>query len=168
MYLDDIIIFSPTYEAHLEDLREVFHRLRAANLILKPSKCHFFKNKIKYLGHVISEKGIETDVDKIKAITDMKPPRNVSEVRSFLGMCSYYRRFIPNFARVCNPLFKLIQKNTQFKWTTNEEKSFNKLKELFISAPILVHDKMVLFSSCLLLCGVVCILVLRLDRRNRD
>ena len=109
IYLDDIIVFSRTPEEHVHRLRAVFNKLKAAGLKLKPSKCDFFKKEIKYLGHVVSKEGVSTDPDKIKAVTEWPQPTTVTEVRSFLGFVSYYRRFIPNFSKVAKPLNKLLQ-----------------------------------------------------------
>ena len=109
VYLDDIIIFSSSFDEHIKDLREVFGRLKDAHLKLKPSKCYMAQYKIHYLGHVISADGIETSVDKIEAIRQMKIPSNKKELRTWLGMCSYYRKFIPQFAKLCAPLYKLTQ-----------------------------------------------------------
>ena len=103
IYLDDIIVFSRTPEEHIHRLKAVFEKLKAAGLKLKPSKCDFFKKEIKYLGHVVSEQGVSTDPDKIKAVTEWPQPTTVTEVRSFLGFVSYYRRFIPNFSKVAKP-----------------------------------------------------------------
>ena len=107
--MDDIIVFSRTPEEHIHRLRAVFEKLKAAGLKLKPSKCDFFKKEIKYLGHVVSEQGVSTDPDKIKAVTEWPQPTTVTEVRSFLGFVSYYRRFIPNFSKVAKALNKLLQ-----------------------------------------------------------
>ncbi len=139
VYLDDIIIFSPTFEQHMIDLREVFGRLREVNIQLKPSKCHFFQNEIKYLGHIVSRHGIATDPDKVKAITELKSPKDASELRTFLGMCSYYRKFIPRFAELCGGLFELTHMGTPFLWTEAEERTFLDIKQRLISAPILAH-----------------------------
>ena len=102
IYLDDIIVFSRTPEEHVHRLRAIFEKLKAVSLKLKPSKCYFFKKEIKYLGHVVSEEGVSSDPDKIKSITEWSQPTTVTEVRSFLGFVSYYRRFIPNFSKVAN------------------------------------------------------------------
>ena len=109
IYLDDIIVFSQTPEEHVHRLKAVFNRLRAASLKLKPSKCDLFRKEIKYLGHVVSNEGVSTDPDKIKSVTEWPQPTTVTEVRSFLGFVSYYRRFIPNFSKVAKPLNKLLQ-----------------------------------------------------------
>ena len=107
IYLDNIIVFSQTPEEHVHRLKAVFNKLRAASLKLKPSKCDLFRKEIKYLGHVVSNEGVSTDPDKIKSATEWPQPTTVTEVRSFLGFVSYYRRFIPNFSEVAKPLNKL-------------------------------------------------------------
>lgn len=138
-YLDDIIIFSPTYEEHMDDLIEVFDRIRAANLQLNDRKCHFFKNRLNYLGHVVSADGIEADPVKIKAILELKTPSNSSEVHTLLGGCGYYRKFIPNFAKICSPLYKLIHVGEKFRWSKDEEEALDKIKKALTSPPILAH-----------------------------
>ena len=100
IYLDDIIVFSRTPEEHLHWLQAVFNKLEAADLKLKPSKCDLFRQQINYLGHVISKEGISTDPKKIMAVTEQPQTTTVTELRSFLGFVSYYRRFIPNFSKV--------------------------------------------------------------------
>ena len=121
IYLDDIIVFSRTPEEHIHRLRAVFEKLKAAGLKLKPSTCDFFKKEIKYLGHVVSEQGVSTDPDKIKAVTEWPQPTTVTEVRSLLGFVSYYRRFIPNFSKVAKPLNKLLQ---NLEGTPSQKKKF--------------------------------------------
>ena len=98
VYIDDIIVFSGTFEEHLEALREVLDRLIVAGLPLKASKCHFFQSKLSYLGHIITPQGIEMDPVKVKAIVNMPTPNNSGHVRSFLGMCNWYRMFVEKFA----------------------------------------------------------------------
>ena len=139
VYIDDIIIFSSSIEDHLKQLNEVFTRLRKAGLKLKPKKCHLFKRKVQYLGHVVSESGIETDPEKIEAIKKWERPSNVSEVRSFLGLCSYYRRFVPEFASLARPLIKMTEKTSKFEWTGEQEEAWLILKEKLMSPPILVY-----------------------------
>ena len=132
IYLDDIIVFSWTPEEHVHRLRAVFNKLKAAGLKLKPSKCDFFKKEIKYLGHVFSKEGVSTDPDKIKYVTEWPQPTTVTEVRSFLGFVSYYRRFIQNFSKIAKSLNKLLQnlegtpsqkkKNSRFIGDLNNKK----------------------------------------------
>ena len=117
IYLDDILVYSRTFEEHLCHLRQVFDRLRHANLKLKPSKCKFACPQVKYLGHVVSPEGIAPDDDKISAFRDFPRPHNVKTVRSFLGLANYYRRFIKDFAKIASPLNQLLRKDHKFIWT---------------------------------------------------
>ena len=139
VYIDDIIIFSATVDDHLQQLNEVFSRLKIAGLKLKPKKCHLFQRKVQYLGHIVSEEGIETDPEKIEVIRQWDRPSNVSELRSFLGLCSYYRRFVPDFASISRPLIKLTEKNSKFEWTDEQEESWRILKERLTSPPVLMY-----------------------------
>ena len=109
VYLDDIIIFSKTFDDHLQRVGTVFSRLKGAGLKLKPKKCTLFQEKVLYLGHVVSKDGIATDQAKIDRVRDWPVPCSVKEVRSFLGLCSYYRRFVKHFATVASPLHQLTQ-----------------------------------------------------------
>ena len=137
VYLDDIIIFSQSFDEHLIRLKEVFERIRKANLKLKPSKCHLLKSKINCLGHIISEKGIEPDETKIEAVKKWKTPTSAAEIQQFLGFASYYRRFVANFSEIATPLYKLTQQNTQFIWSESCQNAFLELKRRLTSAPIL-------------------------------
>ena len=98
VYLDDIIVVGNTFEDHMKNLEEVFQRLRQANLKLSPKKCHLFQKEVHYLGHVVSGKGIAVDPEKIRAVSEWPVPRDKHELRSFLGLCTYYRRYVPGFA----------------------------------------------------------------------
>ena len=108
VYLDDIIIFSDTKEEHLKRLKAVFQKLYAAGLKLKPSKCHFFREEIEYLGHVMSGKGISTNPKKVEAVAKWPTPKTVYDVRSFLGFVGYYRRFIKDFSKIAKPIREVI------------------------------------------------------------
>ena len=108
IYLDDIIIFSSTFEEHLERLEAVFSRLKQHNLKLRADKCEFMKSRVTYLGHLVSENGIETDPEKTEAIRTWPIPKTVKDVRAFLGFTGYYRRFIQNYARIARPLNDLL------------------------------------------------------------
>jgi hypothetical protein len=117
VYLDDIMVFSSTFDKHLEDLQTVFDRLRDVNFKLKATKCHFVKEEILYLGYVVSKDGIKPDPKKIAAMTDYPQPKKLKDIRSFLGLCNYYRRFVPNFSEIAEPLFDLTRKHTRYVWT---------------------------------------------------
>ena len=136
-YLDDIIIFSETEEEHLSHIEEIFRRLEAADLKMKRSKCDFFKKHIHYLGHLISADGIRPLKDKLDTIRDMPAPRNPKEVKQFLGLIGYYRKFVPCFAALSRPLTKLTCKDKVFEWTHECQKAFNTLKERLCDQPIL-------------------------------
>ncbi|KAH8315152.1 hypothetical protein KR059_012016, partial [Drosophila kikkawai] len=136
-YLDDIIVIEATLEEHVRNLREVFRRLRAANLRLNRDKCQFFQRSLTYLGHVISEAGIQTDPEKVAAIRELPPPTNLKELRRCLGIASWYRRFVPNFADVVEPMTSLLKKDRKWQWAERQEQAFNELKKLLTEAPIL-------------------------------
>jgi len=138
VYLDDILVFSKTFEEHCDRLAAVFDRLERHTLKLKASKCHLFQRKVTFLGHVVSEKGIECDPDKITAIANWPRPKDVPEVRTFCGLASYYRSFVANFAHIARPLHELTRKNASFVWTDACEDAFNELKRRLTSSPILV------------------------------
>ena len=137
IYLDDIITFSRTIEEHLERLMRVFDRLRSAGLKLKPEKCTFFRHSVSFLGHVVPEAGIATDPEKVKAVADWPIPTSLREVRSFLGLASYYPRYVKGFAKTAAPLHALTKKGQVFKWSPEAQASFEALKEALISPPIL-------------------------------
>jgi hypothetical protein len=139
IYLDDIIVFSPDFETHLKDLENVFLRLTEAGLTLKPSKCFICQKKLIYLGHEISASGIAPDPNKIKAIKEMRIPSSKKELRSFLGLVSYYRKFVKTFACVAAPLIKLTHDDIKFLWLVEHQISYECLKKSLISSPILSH-----------------------------
>jgi hypothetical protein len=131
VYIDDIIAFSPTFEQHLLDLKTIFDRLQQANLLLKPSKYEFGKDKIKFLGHEVSAKGISPVDDKIKIINDAQPPKTVKGVRQFLGLAGYYRKQIFNFSKIVAPLTDLTKgviKSKAITWNPECQKAFDTLK----------------------------------------
>ena len=138
-YLDDLICFSCTFPEHLERLRMIFERLRWAKLKLKPKKCHFGQNRIRFLGHYVSKDGIEPMPEKCKAVQEFPTPRKVKDVRSFLGLAGYYRKFIKNFSKIAGPLIDLTKKDFAFHWSDQCEEAFNILKEKLVSPPILAY-----------------------------
>ena len=138
-YLDDIIVYGKSIDACLDNMEVVLQRLRDANLKLKAKKCILFAKEVEYLGHVITSDGVHTDPKKIEAVRDWHPPRTVKQVRSFLGMATYYSRFIKNYAEISRPLQNLNKKNTKFKWTEEEQRAFETIKQRLMSAPILAY-----------------------------
>ena len=139
VYIDDLIIFSRNFEDHLKHLEEVFKGLREANVRLKPSKCHFVKPQVEYLGHVVSAEGLKPNADKIRAVKEFPIPTNTTGVKAFLGLCNYYRRFIKGFAQIASPLNKLTSKHVKFKWDADCQTAFDTLKSALVSAPILAY-----------------------------
>ena len=135
-YLDDIIILSETEEEHLAHIEEIFRRLEASVI---GSGCNFFKKLIHYLGHLISADGIRPLKDKLDTIHDMPAPRNSKELKQFLGLVGYYRKFVPHFAALSRPLTKLTCKDKVFKWIHECRKAFNALKESLCEQPILKY-----------------------------
>lgn len=121
VYLDDIIVYSETFEDRLWDLDEVFSRVRAAGLKLKPAKCQFLKPEVKYLGHIVSAEGARPDPLKVQCVRDFPPPKNKTEVRQFLGLLSYYRRHVPSFAEIAKPITRLTSKNP-FEWNAGSRR----------------------------------------------
>jgi hypothetical protein len=128
IYIDDIIIFSHSFEEQLAHLDLVFSRLSESNIKLKATKCHFAFSKVKYLGHIVSRDGIQPDPDKISAVKDFPVPKKVKDVRSFLGLANYYRRFIKEFSKIAKPLTQLLHKNVKFQWTEACQTTFDILK----------------------------------------
>jgi predicted aspartyl protease len=141
VYLDDVIVFAPSFDLHLERLATVFDRLLQANLKVKASKCELFRRQVRFLGHVISSNGIEVDPEKVRVVANWPRPRNLTELRSYIGLCSYYRRFIKSFADIARPLHQLTEKGRAFEWTADQETAFCTLKERLVTAPILVTPK---------------------------
>ena len=139
VYIDDIILFSRTVQEHFQNLTEVFQRLKQAGLKLKPRKCHLFRNKVKYLGYVVSNKGVEADTEKIQCVLDWPTPMSPKQIRQFLGLASYYRRFIHNFAQITAPLNRLLEKGKRWQWTEQCSQAFTLLKTKLTSAPLLVY-----------------------------
>ncbi|GJT17504.1 putative reverse transcriptase domain-containing protein [Tanacetum coccineum] len=137
VFIDDILVFSKSKEEHEEHLRTVLQILRQEKLYAKFSKCEFWLSKVAFLGHIVSAEGITMDPAKVEAITKWPRPTSVTEVRSFLGLAGYYRRFVEGFSRLALPLTKLMRKGEKFVWNEEREKSFEELKQRLVSAPIL-------------------------------
>ena len=141
VYLDDILIASKTFGEHIRSISEVFARLRAAGLRLKPKKCLFLREEVPYLGHLISALGIRPDPSKTEKVKTFPTPCDVTAVRQFIGLTSYYRRFVPNFSNIASPLRALTKKNAVFKWSTECQSAFDRLKTMLTSAPVLAYPK---------------------------
>ncbi|KAJ9556477.1 hypothetical protein OSB04_011091 [Centaurea solstitialis] len=137
VFIDDILIYSKTAEEHGDHLRKILEMLKRERLYAKFSKCEFWLKEVQFLGHVVTQEGIKVDPAKIEAIKDWESPKSPSEVRSFLGLAGYYRRFIEHFSAIATPLTELTRKDVKFEWTSTCEYAFNNLKGKLTSAPIL-------------------------------
>ncbi len=137
VYIDDVIIFANTIEEFIERFNIITEKFRQAGLKLETSKCKFLQEEIKFLGHIISEKGIQVDAEKIEAIKKFPTPKNPKNIKEFLGLAGYYRRFIQNFADIAKPLTTLLQKDKEFKWNYKEQEAFDHLINSLCSAPVL-------------------------------
>jgi hypothetical protein len=139
-FVDDIFVYSYTWEEHVQTLRNLFNRLRRANLTAKPTKCSIGYSNLECLGHLVSGLGqLKPHPDKVGAIKDAPRPETKKQVRSFLGLIGFYRKFVPNFAAIACPLTDLTKKGQPNKvsWGVCQENAFNALKQRLISAPIL-------------------------------
>ena len=137
IYLDDIIIFGKSFQEHLSRLELVLCRIKEAGLKIKGSKCRVFQKSIHFLGHIISKDGVEVDPDKVSAVANMKPPSNLKELRAILGLVGFYWRFIADFGKTAEPLYRLLSKTEKFVWTTDCGESMNQLELKLQEAPIL-------------------------------
>ncbi|UYV78594.1 hypothetical protein LAZ67_16002094, partial [Cordylochernes scorpioides] len=138
-FLDDVIIYSPDFPTHLKRLEAVFRCFRESNLRLNDKKCRFAFEELEILGYITSKHGIKPAEHNIKAVRNFPRPKKVKEVQSFLGMCSYYRKFIKDFSKIADPLTNLIKKSVSFTWTERQEEAFQTLKTALLSPPILGH-----------------------------
>ncbi|KAL5546822.1 hypothetical protein UlMin_006509 [Ulmus minor] len=138
VFIDDILVYSKSTEEHEEHLRLILQTLRDHQLFAKFKKCEFWLNQVAFLGHVISKDGVAVDPSKVEAVENWKPPSNASEVRSFLGLAGYYRRFVEGFSRIAMPLTNLTRKNVKFEWNDACNDSFLELKKRLITAPLLI------------------------------
>lgn len=137
IYIDDILVYSESFEDHLDHLEKLFLRLREANLKLKTTKCRFGVNQVKFLGFVISPEGIIPHEENIKAVKDYPVPKNPKEVRRFLGLASHYRKFIPGYSTLADPINKLIKKNVKCEWTRTCDEGYKKIIGCLTSPPLL-------------------------------
>ncbi|WVZ84338.1 LOW QUALITY PROTEIN: hypothetical protein U9M48_031379 [Paspalum notatum var. saurae] len=139
VFIDDILIYSKNEKEHEEHLRVVLTRLREHKLYAKFSKCAFWLKEVGFLGHVLSEKGVAVDPSKVKDVLNWKQPETVTEIRSFLGLAGYYRRFIKDFSKIAKPMTSLTKKNAKFVWGPKCEEGFRELKKLLTTAPVLAQ-----------------------------
>src|SRR3954463_4316491 len=138
VFVDDILIYSASEREHEDHLRTVLQLLRDHRLYAKFSKCEFWLTEVKFLGHVVSSDGIAVDPSKIEAVIDWERPKSVFDIRSFLGLAGYYRRFVLDFSKLAAPLTKLTRKGVKFQWTEDCETSFLELKTRLTTAPVLI------------------------------
>ncbi len=139
IWLDDCLVASESHEKHYETLREVFRRMHEANITVNREKCDLFRNSIEFLGYKVSAEGFRKTEDKIIAIKDAPRPKNISEVRSLVGLIQFYSKFLPKLAQTLAPLYNLLKKNVKFKWTQECETAFERVKECIVSDIVLTH-----------------------------
>ena len=151
VFIDDILVYSGSLEEHSEHLRIVLQTLRERQLYAMLSKCQFWLDRVAFLGHVIAAEGVSVDPQKIEAVVNWKPPKNVSEVRSFLGLAGYYRKFVEGFSKIAAPLTKLTRKDVKYDWVDACQQSFEELKSRLTSTPVLAlpngRDGFVVYSD---------------------
>ena len=138
-YLDDILIYSSTFENHLKDIKQVLQRFREHNLKIKLKKCHFAQKELHFLGHLITPEGLKPDPDKLRAVDEFKTPKDITNVRQFLGLAGYYRRFIKDFASIARPLFNLLKNDHPFYWDEGCKTAFEVLKLKLQQPPVLKY-----------------------------
>ena len=136
VFLDDILVYSPSLPTHISHLKQVLDRLRAHQLYLKISKCSFAQLQLDYLGHIISGAGVSTDPTKIAAMVSWPVPKSVTELRGFLGLTGYYRRFVKHYGLIAKPLTQLLRKK-QFCWSDDAQHAFERLKQAMVTTPVL-------------------------------
>ena len=139
VYIDDLLVYSKTLEEHLNHLSKVMNRLREVNLKLQPAKCYFCKQTVEFLGHVLTPRGLLPNPKRVTAVQNFPVPCNVTELRQFLGLASYYRRFVAQFAKIAAPLHRLTGKDVRWEWSKGCETAFHELKQRLLDSPILVY-----------------------------
>jgi hypothetical protein len=139
VFVDDLNVHSETWQDHLQHLGAVLSRLREVNLKLNPSKCCFAAGSIVFLGHIVSKEGIWPDPGKIDVVQRFPEPTTITNVRSFLGLTRYYRKYIKGYSRIAGPLFELTKKDVVFVWNQDCQRAFDDLKRALVDAPILVR-----------------------------
>ena len=139
VFIDDILVYSKDAQEHEQHLKIVLRTLREKKLYAKLSKCGFWLKEVPFLGHIVSADGIRVDPTKIKVVVIWKPPQNIIEVRSFLSLAGYYRRFVKGFSIIASSLTKLLRKGVKFEWSDKCQNSFEQLKEMLVEAPVLMQ-----------------------------
>jgi ribonuclease HI len=139
VFIDYILIYSKTKEDHANHIRVVLQRLSDHRIYAKFSKCEFWLESVKFLGHTISSEGISVDPTKVQEVMDWKPPTSVHQIRNFLGLAGYYRRFIPDFSKIAKPMTELLKKEIKFRWDDKCEEAFHTLRKLLTTAPVLAQ-----------------------------
>lgn len=137
VFFDDILVYSSSYIEHLEDLKQVLMLLAKDQWVVKLKKCQFAKQEIHYLGHILSAKGVHTDPEKVQAVLQWLTPNNVRELRGFLGLAGFYRKFVRHFVIIAKPLTNLLKKYSLFIWTSEHQQAFSTLQQELCSAPVL-------------------------------
>ncbi|KAK9057437.1 hypothetical protein SSX86_022272 [Deinandra increscens subsp. villosa] len=164
VFIDDILVYSRSKEEHAQHLREVLETLRREKLYAKFSKCAFWLREVQFLGHVVNAQGVLVDPAKVEAVAGWRTPKNPTEIRSFLGLAGYYRRFIQDFSKIAVPLTRLTRKDVKFEWGEKQEESFRTLKEKLTHAPVLAlldgTEDIVIYSDASYL-GLGCVLMQR-------
>ena len=139
VFIDDILVYSKDAQEHEQHLKIVLQMLREKKLYAKLSKCEFWLKEVSFLGYIVSAEGMRVDLTNIEAVVNWKPPRNVTKVRSFLGLAGYYRRFVKGFFIIGSPLTNLLRKGIKFQWTDKCQNSFEQLKGMLVEAPVLTQ-----------------------------
>jgi len=137
VFVDDILVETETKRGHDEIVEEILRRLEENDLYIKPEKCVWKVRRIRFLGVVIGPKGIEIEKEKVDGVLSWLEPKNVKDVRKFLDLANYYRRFIKDFTRVARPINVLMRKNIKWQWGVEQQKAFDKLKRVFTTKPVL-------------------------------
>ena len=140
-FFNDVLVFGPTFAKHCESLDRTLTLIEEAGLKVKPEKCCVLPQRVPFVDHILSVQGVSTDFEKVSAVKSWPPPTNVSPLRVFLGKIGYYRKFIPDFATVAAPLFQLEEKERNFMWSNDCQKSFDTLKQTLCEAPVLTFPR---------------------------
>jgi hypothetical protein len=138
IFFDDCLVYTHgTLEQHLDDVERLLKRLHEANLEASPKKCRFAYKELLFVGHIVGKGTIKPDPDKVRAVQDMAAPKTPTELKGFLGLANYYRRFIHGFAMIARPLYELLKKNVKYEWSQNRQLAFAELKRALTTAPCL-------------------------------